>query len=60
MILGAWTLWNHRIRGVFDGVDPSLPAAQQFFKEELRFWCFAGDRRLQELFFGRGVGQVCV
>jgi len=42
----------------FDGVAPSLPAAQQFLIEELQFWCFAGARKLQELFFGRGEGQV--
>ena len=39
---------------MFEGVAPPLPAAQLFFKEELQHWCFAGARKLQMLFPGRG------
>jgi hypothetical protein len=58
VILGAWTLWNHRNRYVFDGATPSLPSAQHFFKEETRLSCFAGARKLQELFSGCREGLV--
>ena len=58
VILGAWTLWNHRNRCVFDGISPSLSVAQHFFEDELSLWSFAGARKLQALFFGLGVGSV--
>ncbi|RCV41174.1 hypothetical protein SETIT_9G114300v2, partial [Setaria italica] len=50
VILGAWTLWNHRNKGVFDGAALSLQAAHQFFKDELRLWGLAGAKKIQDLF----------
>jgi hypothetical protein len=32
--LGAWILWNHRNRSVFDGLSPSVPAALSQAREE--------------------------
>ena len=60
VILGAWTLWLQRNRG-FDVVIPSLARAHHSFKEEVSPWCFAGARKLQDLFFiflGRGRGEM--
>jgi hypothetical protein len=31
---GAWALWNYR--NIFYGATPSLPSAQQLYKDELR------------------------
>lgn len=44
VILGAWTLWNHRNRCVFDGANPSLPTSISAFREELLQWSLAGAR----------------
>jgi hypothetical protein len=57
VILGAWTLWNHRNKCIFDGISP-LTVAQHLFKDEMSLWCFAGACKLRELFFGRGVSLV--
>jgi hypothetical protein len=40
IILGAWTLWNHCNRCIFDGIAPSLVAALSQVEEEkkLRSW----------------------
>jgi hypothetical protein len=35
VILGAWSLWKHRIRCVFDGARPSMNTLVDGFKEEL-------------------------
>ena len=50
VILGEWTLWLQSNRG-FDVVISSLARAQHSFKEEVSPWCFAGARKLQDLFF---------
>jgi hypothetical protein len=42
IILGVWTLWNHRNHGVFDGVNPSLSSIVSVINEELLKWSFAG------------------
>jgi hypothetical protein len=34
VILGAWTLWKHRNRYVFDGASPNLAAALSQDEEE--------------------------
>ena len=41
IILGAWTIWNHRNRCVFDGTPPSLAGALLLASEEQRFWKLA-------------------
>ncbi|WVZ83279.1 hypothetical protein U9M48_030445, partial [Paspalum notatum var. saurae] len=55
LILGAWTLWNHRNKCVFEGRSPSIPAALKFFREESKIWCLAGASKLQAL-IGLDVG----
>ena len=45
---GAWTLWNHSNKCVFEGASPSLSAAQNFSREA-RLLCMAAASKLQEL-----------
>ena len=42
IILGDWTLWNHRNRCVFDGVTCSVARALVTAGEECPLWCMAG------------------
>jgi len=49
VILGAWTLWNHRNRYVFDGAVPSLSTIASHINEELMHWSFAGARGISFL-----------
>jgi hypothetical protein len=39
IILGAWSLWNHR---KFDGISPNLACVVATIKEEARQWSIAG------------------
>jgi hypothetical protein len=41
IILGAWTIWNHRNKCVFDGVNPNMAEALIMLGEECRFWMMA-------------------
>jgi hypothetical protein len=49
IVLGAWTLWNHRNRCVFYGIVPSLGAALTLAGEERRLWSLAGAKGLSSL-----------
>jgi len=49
IILGAWSLWNHRNRCVFDGSSPSLTSVVATIKEEARQWSIAGTRGVSHL-----------
>ena len=49
IILGAWSLWNHRNRCVFDGINPSLSSIVSVINEELLQWSFAGARGISFL-----------
>jgi hypothetical protein len=49
IILGAWILWNHRNRCVFDGSVPSVAGALILAGEEHRLWTSAGARGLSLL-----------
>uniref|UniRef100_A0A0A9CGX0 Reverse transcriptase zinc-binding domain-containing protein n=1 Tax=Arundo donax TaxID=35708 RepID=A0A0A9CGX0_ARUDO len=49
IILGAWTLWTHRNRCVFDGAAPSIAGALVIAEEEQRLWSMAGARGLSLL-----------
>ena len=44
IMLGAWTVWNHRNRCVFDGISPNLAAALRSAGEQRQFWEMAGAR----------------
>jgi hypothetical protein len=47
--LGAWLIWNHRNRVVFDGVAPSLSLLLQTAHEEREKWQVAGAKGLSFL-----------
>ncbi|CAN6247387.1 unnamed protein product, partial [Urochloa humidicola] len=49
VILGAWTLWKHRNRCVFDGAAPNIAGALANAKEERRLWTLAGAKGLSFL-----------
>jgi len=49
IILGAWTIWNHRNGCVFDGANPNLAGALIIAGEERRMWSAAGARGLSFL-----------
>uniref|UniRef100_A0A0A9ALC0 Uncharacterized protein n=1 Tax=Arundo donax TaxID=35708 RepID=A0A0A9ALC0_ARUDO len=49
IMLGAWILWNHRNRCVFDGVTPNLAGVLISADEEYRLWRMAGARGLSLL-----------
>jgi hypothetical protein len=44
LILGAWTLWKHCNRCVFDGASPNLAAALSQAEEERVVWEPAGAK----------------
>jgi hypothetical protein len=46
IILGLWTIWNHRNRCVFDGLFPNLETAIRRAKEEREMWELAGAKSL--------------
>ena len=47
--LGAWIIWNHRNRIVFDGISPSVSAALCQAREEQQLWEMAGAKGLSFL-----------
>jgi hypothetical protein len=49
IILGAWTLWWHKIACLFDGGTLSLSAALAMAGEELWFWSVTGVTELSML-----------
>jgi hypothetical protein len=49
IILGAWVLWNHRNRCVFDGSATSVAGALILAGEERRLWTSVGARGLSLL-----------
>jgi hypothetical protein len=46
--LGAWTLWKHRHRCVFDGAAPCMAAAMMQAEERM-MWELAGARGITYL-----------
>jgi hypothetical protein len=48
IILGAWTLWNHRNKCIFDGCNPSMSLSLRAADEERR-WEVAGAKGLAHL-----------
>ena len=49
IMLGAWILWNHCNRCVFDGAAPSIAGALAMAGEERQLWTLAGARGLSLL-----------
>lgn len=49
IMLGAWTLWNHRNRRVFDGAAPNLAGALIIAGEEHHLWSFGRGSRAMTL-----------
>jgi hypothetical protein len=47
--LGAWILWNHQDRIVFDRLSPSVSAALCQAREERQLWEMAGAKGLSFL-----------
>jgi hypothetical protein len=47
--LGAWIIWNHRNRIVFDGISPSVSAALCQAREEQQLWEMARAKGLSFL-----------
>jgi hypothetical protein len=47
IILGAWCLWLHRNKAVFDGVRPSFQGIKSVFLDEFESWRLAGARHLE-------------
>jgi hypothetical protein len=50
VILGAWSLWKHRNRCIFDGARPYLISLESWFREKLHVWILAGAKNLHSLF----------
>jgi hypothetical protein len=48
-ILGAWVLWKHRNRRVFDAAPPNLAAALSQAGEERLFWELPGAQGIASL-----------
>jgi hypothetical protein len=49
IILGFWTIWNHRDRCVFDKITPSVNVAIRRAEEERELWEMAGAKSLSLL-----------
>jgi hypothetical protein len=49
VILGAWTIWKHRNRCVFDGCNPTLVTTLRMAREEAVLWSMTGAKALSFL-----------
>ena len=49
IILGAWSLWNHSDRCLFDGVAPNLASIISVTREALQKWSISGARGVSYL-----------
>ena len=49
VILGAWSLWNHCNRCVFDGINPNLEDVLVSLRDVLHLWSLAGARGVSHL-----------
>jgi hypothetical protein len=46
VVLGAWVIWKHRNRCVFDGLAPCMATVLLAAREEALLWTMAGARGL--------------
>jgi hypothetical protein len=49
IILGAWTIWNHKNKCVFEGASPNMVESLTLLGEERRLWMIAVVRGLSHL-----------
>jgi nuclear pore complex protein Nup210 len=49
IILGAWTVWTHRNRCVFNGAGPDIARALIIAGEERNLWSVVGARGISLL-----------
>jgi hypothetical protein len=49
IILGAWCLWLHINRVIFDGDSPTIGKVHRSFIDELSLWMLAGAKHLGSL-----------
>jgi hypothetical protein len=49
IILGAWILWNHRNKCIFDGLSPNIANFLIQIGDERRLWETAGAKGLTSL-----------
>ena len=49
IILGAWSIWIHRNRCVFDGIPPNLNGVLSVLIEEMRLWSVVAARGVSHL-----------
>jgi hypothetical protein len=49
IILGAWTIWNHRNKSVSEGASPNMVESLTLLGEERCLWMLAGARGLSHL-----------
>jgi hypothetical protein len=49
IVLGAWTIWNHRKQCVFDEIQPSISEVFSWVKDEIQRWSLAGARKLSSI-----------
>jgi hypothetical protein len=49
IILGAWTIWNHRNKCVFEGASPNMVESLILLGEDRCLWMLAGARGLSHL-----------
>lgn len=50
VIMGAWSIWKHRNKCVFDGCNLNLAAALWAAREEAMCWSLAGGKALSGFF----------
>ena len=58
IILGAWTIWTHCNRCVFDGAAPDIARALIIAGEERKLWSMAGARAISLLTAPHSESQV--
>ena len=58
IILGAWTIWTHCNRCVFDGAAPDIARALIIAGEERKLWSMAGARGISLLTAPHSESQV--